>query len=63
MGMETMNKILGGRIFPGPEIDKLEFKSYTWYPEDYIGLPSESVRAKETIETEKFVNICLMKAT
>ena len=53
MDVETINKILAGRIFPGPEIDKLKFNSHTWYPEDYIGLPSESVRAKETIETEK----------
>jgi hypothetical protein len=53
MDMETINKILAGRIFPGPEIDKLELKEYTWYPEDYIDLPSESVKAKETTETEK----------
>jgi len=53
MDMETINKILTGLIFPGPEIDKLEFKQYTWYPEDYSDLPSESVKAKETTETEK----------
>ena len=53
MDMETINKISCGQIFPGPEIDKLEFKQYTWYPEDYIGLPSESVKAKETTETEE----------
>ena len=55
MDMETINKISGGRIFPGSEIDKLKlkFKQYTWYPEDYIDLPSESVQAKETTETEK----------
>ncbi len=53
MDMETINKISCGQIFPGPEIDKLEFKQYTWYPEDYIDLPSESVQAKETTETEK----------
>lgn len=52
MDMGTINKILAGRIFPGPEIDKL-FKQYTWYPIDYIDLPSESVKAKETTETEK----------
>lgn len=53
MDMETINKISGGQTFPGPEIDKLGFKPHTWYPEDYIDLPSESVKAKETTETEK----------
>ena len=53
MDMATINKILGGQIFLGPEIYKLRFKSCTWYPEDYIYLPSESIKAKETTETEK----------
>ena len=53
LDMGTINNILAGRIFPGPEIDKLELKQYTRHPEDYIDLPSESVKAKETTETEK----------
>ena len=51
--MATINKILCGRVFLGPEIDKLKHKSYTWYPIDYIDLPSESVKATETTETEE----------
>jgi hypothetical protein len=48
---EILDDIAEGRIFPGQALRRL--LSYTWYPEDYIDLPKENVRAQEVDEVEK----------
>lgn len=51
MPLDIIEKISGGIVFPEPEINKIQI-SYTWYPEDYIDSPSESIQAKEIEEND-----------
>jgi len=45
---DTVEKLIGRSIFPGPVIEKKP--GIDWYPVDYIDLPNESVKAKDTSE-------------
>jgi hypothetical protein len=44
--------IASGGVFPEKIISKIPI-SITWYPEDYIDLPTESIQAKEVEETKE----------
>ncbi|PPA87734.1 hypothetical protein C4A75_00545 [Brevibacillus laterosporus] len=48
----TQNNLSSGQIYPEVELNKFQI-GHTWYPEDFIDLPSQSVQAKETDETKK----------
>lgn len=54
MGYDTIDKniIASGEDFPQNIINNIPI-TITWYPEDYIDLPSRSVQAKEIDETEE----------
>lgn len=52
METEVLTELSGGTLFPEVELDKLKV-GYSWYPEDFVDLPSESIEAKEIEETIK----------
>jgi hypothetical protein len=54
MGYDLKEKeeIASGMVFPETILKTIPI-AITWYPIDYIELPSESIQAKETEETNK----------
>lgn len=50
--LREKNNIASGEVFP-EKIVRSILNSITWYPEDYIELPSQSIQAKEVEETKK----------
>ena len=51
LDLESMGQLVDGTIYPEPIVNRIS--QYTWYPEDYIDLPSESSCCKETAETHE----------
>ncbi len=52
LGKQEIIGISSGHSFPESLLKELPL-GYTWYPEDYIDLPSESCCSKDTFETDQ----------